>query len=161
MLDPSYVDGEPVMLDDRSFYTAAGLTSHRSIYAAPCTRGLCWAAGSPTSMIGTSTPVRDDRRPVDLRAIFLPRDRLVGRSSPYGLWVLYGDGSVTGLGVQLREGAVVPADAFRVSGWERTLYVVLAPFNEVAEVVVRTTAGTRGYRPEELPGFDPSYPAPP
>lgn len=161
MLDPAFVDGEPVLLDDRSFYTAAGLTSHRSIYAAPCALGLCWAAGSPASMIGTSTPARADQRPVDLRAIFLPRDELVGKSSPYGLWVLYGDGSVTGLDVRLREGAVIPADAFRVSGWDRTLYVVLAPFNEVSQVSVHTSTRAVSYSPEELPGFDPSYPAPP
>lgn len=157
MLDPRYTTGEPVLVDDRPYYDVAGLMAHRSIYAAPCQRGVCWAAGNPTSMMVDDRPVRADLKPVDVSDLFLPPDEMVGKNNPFGLWALYDPAArINGLSLEAADGTVIRADELRGPDWDGTLFVVLARFDDVAAVTVHPRGGeTSRYRPDELPGHEP------
>jgi hypothetical protein len=102
------------------------------------------------------------RRVWDVSWIFMPfEEQPVNR--PYGFWALF-DAVPTEFGrlsATLRDGRTVEAEIYdNPTGRGGTLYLLLAPFDEVesltvehAKPVVGPAAPPTTYRPEELPGY--------
>ncbi len=152
MFDVTETDGAPVLVDDRLLYDTAGLLEHRSIYYAPCGELLCMVVGDPVTKNIDVTPVDD--RPTDVSDRFVPTDLQRGAGHPFGLWHLYPAEDVQGMEAVLRSGRTVEAREFGVARWDRSLYVLLAPYDEVLFIRVRG-ADDRTYRTDELPGHTP------
>lgn len=168
-LDASMVVGvrpQPALLvDDRSYYDGAGLVRHRSMYAHRCRKGMCLTSGNLTGGIGTS--VQPGTVPRDVTSVFLPPDEHATLTHPYGLWALYDvEGEVSEVTADLRHGGPVHAQRFYDSTWPGQLHVLLAPFDEVVKITVRSRphssdpdAPAKTFAPEQLPGYDdPSHP---
>jgi hypothetical protein len=133
-----------VLVDDRDYYDVTGLVHHRSMWAVPCGKQLCMAAGNPSSLVLDDVPSGDGHPLVrDESSLFLPPDDLVGRPQPYGLWVVYDPGR--------RFDAVYARDPVgrRVAvgvrlegrGWTGRAYAVLAPRRQVGDIAVETPTG--------------------
>ncbi|HSE72678.1 MAG TPA: hypothetical protein VLA97_18055 [Nocardioidaceae bacterium] len=165
---PSTLGGDrsnaAVLVDDRSYYDGVGLVRHRSIYAEPCGLQVCvWAIQDPTSLVATQTRAGDAGRPRDMSGLFWPPDETVGRPQDDGLWVLYDtEGMISDLSLDLRDGRIIWADKLGKESWPGTVYVLLAPFDQVEALTVHRAAGSepgaggaRNFVPENLPGYDP------
>ena len=133
-----------VLVDDRAYYDASGFRRHRSLWASPCGRALCLAAGRPRSYIAARVRLHSGRPAVqDLTDVFLPPDDLVGKKQPLGLWVVYDPGrTVTDVYARDASGHRV-VDAQRMAGpsWTGPAYFVLALKTEVADVAVESSDG--------------------
>jgi hypothetical protein len=151
--------GTPVLLDDRAYYDNVGLVRHRSMYAHPCERMMCVAAGEPRE--GSGVDVAPGVVPRDITSVFLPFDEIEERSHPYGMWVLYDtQDAVSAVSLDLVDGEIVWATEYEVEGWPGTLYALLAPYDEVGAFTVHHASGSgphagegRNFLPEELPGY--------
>jgi hypothetical protein len=143
----AHMVGDParaVLVDDRDYYDTAGLVHHRSMWALPCGKALCIAAGNPSSFISDEVaPGGTHPRVQDVSSLFLPPDDLVGRPQPYGLWVVYDpgrrftavyargpDGHRVAVGVRLQR-----------RGWAGRAYAVLAPRRQVTDIAVEPPTG--------------------
>ena len=133
-----------VLVDDRPYYDASGFRRHRSLWASPCGRALCLAAGRPRSYVAARVRLDSGHPAVqDLTDVFLPPDDLVGKKQPLGLWVVYDpDRTVTDVYARDASGHRV-VDARRVAGpgWTGPAYFVLAGKAQVVDVAVESPDG--------------------
>jgi hypothetical protein len=149
-----------LLVDSRTFYDNAGLVRNRTLHAVPCgQRGLCLSSAEDDEESSTSiATLGTGRRLWDLSWIFMPaEERPVSR--PYGLWALF-DPVPTEYGrlsATLRDGGTVEAEIYDSPNLGGTLYLLLAPFDEVESLTVeypQPVAGTapqpETHLPEEL-----------
>jgi hypothetical protein len=145
---------QSVLVDDRDYYDVAGLVQHRTIWAFPCQKVFCVAAGRPDSMITWTGEHPNRPVPEDLSQVFLPPDDTVGMRNPYGFWAVYDPHS------EVRDvrttaplgGAGVAAVQVAQPGWPGRLYLLLAPWDEVKTIEVRTAVGTQAYAKDAITG---------
>lgn len=162
-LPPSELSGrDPQLLDHRSYYTHVGVVRPRSLYAGVCGTGICLSSVEEDGD-SSSTRVRPGVTPYDVSFTFLPNDAPYWRNQPYGMWALYDrDAKVEDVSLDLRDGRIIWATKHQGQDWPGTLYVLVAPFDEVGVVTVHHTAGSgpwagegRDYLPEDLAGHRP------
>jgi hypothetical protein len=151
-----------VLVDSRDFYDNAGLVRSRTLHAVPCGQGgLCLSSAEDDEDGSTSiATLGTGRRLWDLSWIFMPaEENPVTR--PYGLWALF-DPVPTEYGrlsATLRDGGTVEAEIYDSPTLGGTLYLLLAPFDEVESLtveypqpVVGTAPRPETYLPEALGG---------
>jgi hypothetical protein len=129
------------LLDSRGYYDVSGLVHDRALWAGPCGRKLCVRAGVRDSYVAAD--VTPGVRPTDLTSVFLPPDDMVGIAPPYAFVVVAAaDATVT-----WRDTSGTSHEAKQVDD----AWYVLAPFDELAEVVVRPPGGEpRGWTLDEM-----------
>jgi hypothetical protein len=143
-----------VLVDDRPYYDVAGLVHHRSMWVEPCGRRVCTASGQPSSMVLFKT--RRDTAPLDASSAFLPPDDNEGRPDPWGLWLVNdAEGSVREVHASTRDGGRVTAQGFTGPGWTGRLYALVARYQDVDSIVVRTEEGSRTYPKQTVAGNEP------
>lgn len=143
-----------VLLDDRELYDSAGLVRHRSLYAEPCDRWVCVKAiHSPGSGMSTRIKTTDAGVPLDLHSMFWPPDEMVGKPSTLSFVVLHDpSGDVAAVRAKLADGSDVDARRISDGPWAGRLYALLAPADQLREVVVEPSGDgpARRYLPSEL-----------
>lgn len=119
----------------------SGLVHDRTLWAGPCGRKLCVRAGLRDSYVAAD--VTPGVRPTNLTSMFLPPDDMVGTAPPYAFVVVAADDTT----VTWRDTSGTSHEAERVDD----VWYVLAPFDELAEVVVQPPDGEpRGWTLDEM-----------
>jgi hypothetical protein len=140
-LRPTDVGTGARLLDSRGYYDVSGLVHDRTLWAGPCGRKLCVWAGVRDSYV--TADVSPGVPPTDLTSVFLPPDDLVGITPPYAFVVV---GAVDAA-VTWRDTSGTSHEAQQVDD----AWYVLAPYDELAEVVVQPPGGERrGWTLDEM-----------
>ena len=140
-LRPRDVGAGARLLDSRGYYDVSGLVHDRTLWAGPCGRKLCVRAGLRDSYVAAD--VTPGVRPTNLTSMFLPPDDMVGTAPPYAFVVVAADDTT----VTWRDTSGTSHEAERVDD----VWYVLAPFEELAEVVVEPPDGEpRGWTLDEM-----------
>jgi hypothetical protein len=145
----------PTFVHGHAYYDTAGLLRHEWTYAAGCPDGkvrlaMVTTQGSAAAVTVSSLP---GLKPVDVSRLPFAADLGPGRR--VGLWVLYdARHAVAGLSAELSTGQSLPAEAVDLRKHSGTLFLVLAPRDQVEQLTVHPVQGAATtYSQTNPPGY--------
>lgn len=147
--------GTPTFVGGPGYYDEAGLLRHEWLYLASCAADqarltvVIPGSGSVTATLSS----RAGLEPADVGHL-IPAG-VDGKRGRVGLWALYdAHHSVAGLSAELKGGRSLPAEAVDLHGQQGTLYLLLAPRDEVIGLTVQPMRGAPvKYSSQNPPGY--------